>query len=144
MGASFPVLDCFVKAQVKGCVLPLASQLHRQGMVWQEAHTQAVDWKGAERGNNSDLSMTEGSNFPSSSAQVKPALDTFPCLVLMLRVPWLLPAFFLCSSSSSEGTQVASFPLSSASGFRLCLREEGPAGEWLLRRQRPQHKAVLL
>lgn len=74
MGAAFPVLDFFFKeAQVKGCVLTLASQLHGQGMVWQRAHTQAVDWKGAERGNNSDLAMTEGSDFPSSSAQANEA-----------------------------------------------------------------------
>lgn len=76
----------------------LASQLHGQGMVWQRAHTQAVDWKGAERGNNLDLAMTQGSHHPLPR-QTKPAKDTLlPRLVLMLRVPWLLPAFFQCTS----------------------------------------------
>lgn len=124
----------------------LASQLHGQGMVWQRAHTQAVDWKGAERGNNLDLAMTEGSDFPSSSAQANEASQRHsastsgPDAQGALAPACLLPVHFFIL----RGAQVASFPLSSVSGFRLCLREEGPAGKWLLRCQRPQHKAVLL
>lgn len=67
-------------------------------MIWPGNELTISKLERAECGNNSDLVMTEESDFPSSSAQVKPALDTLlPCLVLILRMPWLLSTFFLCS-----------------------------------------------
>lgn len=126
MGASFPILDFLKEAQVtfhSSCT----------SMTW-PGHELTLNQAGkGPRANDTDLVMTEESDFPSSSAQAMPALDSFlPCLVPVPRMPWLSSAFSLCSSSSSEGGQVASSLLSLRSGFRLCLREEGPAGEWLL------------
>lgn len=124
----FPILDFLEEARVT-----FHPSRTGMGMTW-PGHELTRNKAGkGPRGNNADLVMTEESDFPSSSLprRSQPWTRSFHVWARCSgcpgsRVP--SPRAVL----HPEGGQVASSPLSLVSGFRLCLREEGPAGERLL------------